>query len=98
MGDILGHDQRLALRHQKDLAAHGEAAGTLQHRHHGVAAGSMGADFLVLFKGKEGHAELAVLHQCAADDLAVLIVHLLRHVQNLLLFNILIHNGVPPTK
>ena len=78
--------------HSELLPAHGEAAGALQYRHHGVAAGGMGADLLALFKGEQGHAHQLILHQGAADDLTGLIVHLFPQLQGGLLFDILIHD------
>ena len=75
----------------EDLTAHREAAGALQHGDHGIAAGGVSADFLPLFKGEKGHAHQLVLHQRAADNLTVLIVHLSGQRQRLVLFNILIH-------
>ena len=58
------------------LAAHGEAAGALQHRDHGVADGIVGADLLALGEGKQRHADGPVLGQGTADDLARLGLHL----------------------
>ena len=77
---------------QELLPAHSEAAGALQYRHHGVAAGGVGADLLALFKCEQGHAHQLILHQGAADDLTGLIVHLFPQLQGGLLFDILIHD------
>ncbi len=76
MGHGGGHHQHLACVAEMLLAAHGEAAGALQHRHHGVADGIVGADLLTLGEGKQRHADGPVLGQRAADDLARLGLHL----------------------
>ena len=75
MGDALGHDQRFARL----------------HRHHGVAAGAVGGDFLALIKGKNGHADHFVLHERLADDLALAVVNQIGKPQLCLFFDVLIY-------
>lgn len=75
MGNVLGHDQGFAGVEQEHFAAYGELSGTLQHRYHSVAAGSVCGDLLALIKGENGHAHLVVLYQCFADNLTGLVLH-----------------------
>ena len=75
----------------KHLAANGEAACALQHRHHGVAAAGVGGDLLVLLEGEDGDAHQLILHQGLADHLARLVVHQVLQQQFFLLGDILIH-------
>ena len=64
-----GHDDGLALVHFILHAVNGDAAHAVQAGDKGIAAGFMGADLLILIKGKKRHADSVVLHQRAAYDL-----------------------------
>lgn len=70
------HYDAFALMQDVGDAIHGKAASALQHLHHGITAGDMGADLLTLFEGKQGKADGVILGQRFADHLAGLVIDL----------------------
>ena len=76
MGNVLGHNQRIASVQDKNLTAYSEAPRTIQYRDHCVAASGMGRDFLPLVKGENRHTDMIVLHQRLTDYLALLVLNL----------------------
>ena len=99
MGNIFGHNDALAFRNQILHTVYGKTTRAFQHDDHGIAAGCMRADLFSLFKRKQGHADLIVLHKSLADDLTILIMDLILEHHNRRFFNVAIHKAllVPAT-
>ena len=94
-----GHHDGFALAQDMRLAVDGDAAHAVQTGDKRVAPGGMRADFLVLIKGEQGHADGVILRQRLADDLPLLIGNLLLERKHLGLGDILhgfLHNAFPP--
>ena len=70
------------------LTVDSDPAYTVQTGHKGISAGGVGADLLVLVKGKQGDADGVVLRQGLADDLALLVLHLVLQGQDLRFGNV----------
>ena len=84
------HNQGFSGVQQVYPAVYGELAGSFQDGSHGVPVRIMGADFLVLIKGKERDAYSAVLGQGFADNLAWLGDYLAAQGQRLFVGNVFI--------
>ncbi len=68
------HDDRLAGFDDMLSIADCDARRTVKNGHHGVAMRCVRADLFILVESKQGQADMLVLGQCLADDLAFLVL------------------------
>ena len=93
-----GHDDRFSLVQLVIYAINGDFSDTIETGHESIAAGLMGADFLILIKCEQGNAERIILCQRFTDNLSFLIRDLLLERQDFgLKFFINCFMRIPPS-